>query len=350
MKRDATARGPNEVEDRLFTWPFILAALVMIFVVVTWPLPYDFLADLTASEEPTAEETGEQTTVPNETKHQPEGADQLEQALLLAGDHARRGERRDAHRLYQKLLGQVDDGNIPLERRIGVLVDAAGFYAEGNEGTPEQVEKLLFNAYVLVKRFPDAAHNFEPIHLGLEELYLRQGRYLDAADQMRALLSHYQSAYGDQPDMLYFLAKPTTLRLAQHLLAAGNRESARGAYKMAIKMVQRRGESVSAIEELIAMTYPGQVTTSLSSPVSPGLQAAIGEIATTGVKVEGMRVGGDQIAISGYAENNKQVARYLRMIQGKGGEPELKMVRAGMRDEQPVTEFAITVSARSVED
>jgi hypothetical protein len=75
----------------------------------------------------------------------------------------------------------------------------------------------------------------------------------------------------------------------------------------------------------------------------PSLEVMTKEILPEGVTIENRSIRDGHFRISGFAEDNRAVAEYLRAIQAEGGRPNLESVRTEQRDQGSVSAFSITI-------
>jgi len=54
----------------------------------------------------------------------------------------------------------------------------------------------------------------------------------------------------------------------------------------------------------------------------------------------------DRITIVGFADDNKRVAGYLRLLKDQVSKPDLNLVASGRRQQKTVSEFSISIKKR----
>ena len=65
-----------------------------------------------------------------------------------------------------------------------------------------------------------------------------------------------------------------------------------------------------------------------------------------GIVVEQIREDEDRITIIGFADDNKRVAGYLRLLKDQVSRPDLNLVASGRRQQKTVSEFSISIKKR----
>ena len=242
-------RNPHQVNARFITWKFVVAAIVFVVLVATWPLPRDILMSEFGLE---AEQEDIETPQPEKEVAR---VDPFDWSVGKAAQLDREGERQAAHDRYQNLLQHIQIETVTDTQRARLLGDAAMFYLRGSELAPDAVEKLFNDAYQATPNVPANIYILEGILSGLEKHYLAMRQYRRAADQTRRLLSHYQQVFGDNESTLYAFKQLTMMRLANNLMKGEFTEEARAVYQEVMEMTRERGQGVTHIEQLIANTY-----------------------------------------------------------------------------------------------
>jgi Fimbrial assembly protein (PilN) len=357
---------PQVVErvDRSFNWKLLILAISLIAVIVYWPLLYEFASkQIESSGQAETSQTGEKN---EQMLADAEDSSSFDNVLDTALRYDREGKRVLAATLFQELLRQAAQNPGYNEHIAALLPRAADFYSKGDEIPAEQVEILYQDAYHAIKQIhgPDY-YDYENVHWGLEKHYLSLGRFEEAALQTSMLLEFYRRYYKDNKDSQYAFIRPTTIRFGDNLLAAGQNVRARQAYQAALKMTRERGQPISAIEERIAKTYqqeeavpssmmetpkmPASIAANTPS-VTPAnslansgsdLKKAIEAISMGGIYIEQVLEKDDSLIIIGYADDNKTVASYMRLIQNEVAEPTLNWVKREERQQLTVSGFSI---------
>ncbi len=259
-------------------------------------------------------------------------------------DHAlhseRQGDRQTANLAFQALLSQVASNRVHDEQSAALLPRAAAFYSNGSEISVTDVEKLYLLAFKAIDQVHgENYYDLENVHRGLEKLYLSQARYDEAVVQTRSLLDFYRRYYADKDAHKTFVA-PTAVRLGHNLMKAGRNIEARDAYRVAAELWRSAGQPTSEIESFIEATYlPGE-----AKPDSSGnLRAAVEAVQVDGIVVEQINEDEHRITIAGFADDNKRIAAYLRLLKSQVSRPDLNLVASGRRQEKTVSEFSISI-------
>jgi len=350
--------------DHSSNWKVLILAAAVIAVIMFWPRFYKFVS-IQIDQIKQAE-----IQYPSNENEQ-EIADMVrpvsfDEVLDAALRYDRVGDRKQAESLFRKLLMQAAKNTKYTEQMVALFPRAADFYSKGDEIPAEQVEYLYLDALDAIKKFHGTDYyDYENVHRGLEKHYLSHGRYKKAAFQTEMLLEFYRRYYKDNKDTQYALIKPTTIRLGHNLLAAGQNAKARDVYQSALLMTRKRDQPVSAIEEFIKKTYqqgediPSTITVTPQIPASIGanipsvtsdpssvgatddIKNAIKAISLDGIYIEQLQENDDHINIIGYADDNKTVAKYMRLIYESVGEPTINWVEHEEREQRPVSAFSI---------
>ena len=276
----------------------------------------------------------------------------------------RKGDRQATHLAFQSLLRQLAAAGIHDHRSAAVLPRAASFYSKGDELSPAKVENLYLGALESIERVHgDTYYDYETVYSGLEELYLSLNRFEEAVYQTQLLLDFYRRYYQDESTRMAIMV-PTTVRLGHNLMKAKRNNEARNAYLAAIEMRRSLGQPTSFIEAFVEASYtpsergsnsigmeittPGKKLKSKlknspeSAAVSAGnLKATIEALTIDGVTVEQINEDDRRLTITGFAENNKQIATYLKLLKNQVSKPELNFVQSGNRQQKTVSEFSI---------
>lgn len=155
--------------------------------------------------------------------------------------------------------------------------------------------------------------------------------------------------------------KPSTIRLANHLVSAGKPDEARRVYKRALEMTRAHEKSDSAMKAIEAMIAnielpegSKQDTFGFRLVAPPGLppyptykndvRPKIESIEIEGLTVERITENLGYFRIQGYAADNTVVAAYLRELQESVDKPNLQVVTQREQDGHLVSAFSITVS------
>lgn len=330
--------------DRLFSWQFLVAVVVVTLLVVYWPKPLEFLADLGSIES----EPDEVADIPI-VVDTPDFDVQLYDALRLS----RTGSRDQAHELFQRMLIDTTD---PLER-ASLLPRAADFYMNGAELSSKEIERLYQDALqTFDKVHSNNYYDYENVHRGLEKLYISQKQYADAAVQTTFILAFYRRYY-EEDNTRYLFEKPTTIRLGNHLMSAGEPNEARQVYQRALEMTKARGQSTYTIDAIIAnIDLPESSKQDIlefrlvappglpSYPVYEDIRPRIEAIEIDGLTVERLTEEMGHFRIQGYATDNTIVAAYLRALQETVDRPNLQVARQREQGGRVVSAFSITVA------
>jgi tetratricopeptide (TPR) repeat protein len=332
-------------DDRLFSWQFLVGVVAVTLLVVYWPKPLEFLAEL-GSIESEPEEVAD-IPAPVET---PGFETQLYDALGLS----RTGSRDQAHELFQRLLEETTD---PVEK-AALLPRAADFYMNGAELSSREIERLYQDALQTFGQvYSNNYYDYENVHRGLEKLYISQKRYADAAVQTTFILAFYRRHY-QEDNTRYLFEKPSTIRLGNHLMSAGQPDEARRVYQGALDMTIARGESTYTIDAIITnIDRPEgnkQDVFEMRLVAPPGLppypvykndvRPRIEAIEIDGLTVERITENLGHFRIQRYAVDNTIVAAYLRELQESVGKPNLQVVSQREQDGRVVSAFSITVN------
>ena len=76
------------------------------------------------------------------------------------------------------------------------------------------------------------------------------------------------------------------------------------------------------------------------------LRGAVEAVQMDGIVVEQIREDEDRITIIGFADDNKRVAGYLRLLKDQVSRPDLNLVASGRRQQKTVSEFSISIKKR----
>ena len=355
---------PQIVEraNRSFNWKILVLAAVLVAVIFYWPLLYEFVSTQIAaikSAEIQQPSTENKQALPAGVR--PAGFDEV---LDTAVRYDREGKRVLADALFQELLRQAAKNPGYNEQMVALLPRAADFYSKGDEIPAQQVEYLYLDAIDAIKKIHgNDYYDFENVYRGLEKFYLSQGRYREAAVQTRFLLEYYRRRYQDDNETRYNFIQPTTIRLGENLLAAGQTADARNVFQAALTMTRKRGQPVSRIEEFIKKTYQQEESVPATDTDIPqkaagtgadipsvtadnDIRRAIEDVLLAGVYVEQLQEESDRIDIIGYADDNKTVASYMRLLQAKVGEPILEWAKKDVRDRKTVSAFSISIKKK----
>lgn len=288
----------------------------------------------------------------------------FENVLNAAIKYDREGNREVADKMFRRLLRETAQSTSYTPEMALLFPRAADFYSRGNEIPDAEVENLYLDAIDAMRQFRDANnYEYENVYRGLEKFYASHGRYKDAALQTRRLLDYYRNYRGDNKDEQYALILPATIRLGNHLEEAGQFGEARIAYQEAMDMTRTRKEPTDHIEDLIKKTYEKekQQASRKDDPVVDAnkastssrygkehviqdVKSAIENISVDGVHVEKITEGeNDRFTVTGYADENKLVAAYLRALQQKAITPTLNSVVRKEMDNKTVSAFSISV-------
>ena len=353
--------------DRSFKWNYLIFFIFQVLIFLYWPLIFDFTSKELGSDK-------EAEILQREKKKQ--------QALVTANEESsfdkvldtalrydRQGKRVLAATLFEQLLKQAAQSTNYNKQIAALLPRAADFYSKGKEIPAEQIEVLYQDAYLALKKVhgPDY-YDYENVHRGLEKLYVSQKRYKEASMQTRMLLEFYRRYYKDSTESQYTFLYPTTIRLGNLLMAAGEPDKARKVYPAALKMTRDKGLPVNAIEKFIAKTYendgntPEYITTLPDGPASMmgariglvapdslpdfkteagDLKSAIESLPMEGIYIEELLDKEDSLIINGYADNNKAIARYMRLIDQEVAEPTLNWIKGDERNNMKVSSFSL---------
>ena len=357
---------PQVVErvDNSFNWKLFILAVSLVAVILYWPLLYEYVSNQ-------IELTRQAEIQQPSKKNKPEPPVNVhpvsfEEVLDAALRYDREGDRKQAEILFHELLSQAARNTGYNEQMVALFPRAADFYSKGDEIPAEQVENLYLDAIDAINQFHGKDYyDYENVYRGLEKHYLSLERYKEAAIQTRLLLEFYRLYYKDNRDTLFMFIMPTTIRLGHNLLAAGQNAESRNAYQTALKIARSRHRPISAIEEFIKKTYqqgegiPSTMTGTPRMPASIGvnipsvtpdpssadatkdIKGAIEAISLDGIYIEQLQENNDRIDIIGYADDNKTVAKYMRLLQDKVGGPTLNWVKREERGKKYVSAFSI---------
>jgi tetratricopeptide (TPR) repeat protein len=360
---------PQVVErvDHSINWKALILIVTLVVVLLLGPKLYQYVSnqiDVVMTWQTEISPPPEKTEQASQDTPRPATFDEVLDAALR---YDRQGNRIQAELLFRELIKQTARNASYTEQMVALFPRAADFYSKGNEIPAKEVENLYLDALDAIKRFHgNDYYDYENVYRGLEKLYISQGRYKEAATQTRVLLEFYRRNYNDNKDAQFALMQPTTVRLGQNLIAAREYSEARDVLQAALEMSQKRGRPVSHIEEFIKKTYqeeaiPSTINEASRMPASIGanmpavthapvpapagkdIKSAIEAISLDGIIIEQLQENIDRITIIGYADNNKTVAKYMRLLLEKVGEPSLNFVKQEEQDQKTVSAFSMTM-------
>ncbi len=356
-------RNSQVTEKRRFGRKLLALIPAVLMIVIFWPWITEFSANFSNILQNTPTGLPGKKEVTTLDSHGA-GFDELLETALRS---ERKGDRQAAHRAFQSLLRGLAVAGVHNQRSAAVLPQAASFYRKGDELSPAKVENLYLGALESIQRVHgDTHYDYETIHWGLEKLYLSLNRFDEAVHQTRLLLNFYQRYYPDESTLLAFAA-PATVRLGHNLMKAGRNTEARDAYLAAMEMWRSLGQPISFIEPFVEATYlpakpesnsigakkttpDTRVKDKLTNPHESAaasienLKAAIEALTIDGVTVEQITEDDRRVTITGFAEDNRQIAAYLRLLKSQVSEPELNLVQSGSRQQKSVNEFSIRMN------
>ncbi len=352
-------RSLDKSGNLLRDWRFLLIAGVFLGLVGSWPIPWEFLQSLSYS--------GDQDFDPEHKQKQRSLAEAQAGSLNAELAEADRliylGNREEAHKIYQRLLARDRADKLTSREKATLFLQAAGFYLQGEEIPQDDVEKLLIEAYVRLKPEPDYQQSLEVVHRSLEQLYVRQRKFSQAATQARLLLAYYSKTYADDVSVLSSFDMPVMMRLAGHLIDAENVDRALAVYQQAVKVASIRGSPTSEIEARIDRLKASEGVQRSRSQISARLVAPPGLppymeperhdedlaqrvrlVRVDGVEIDAIdTVSLDRVSIKGHTASNIHVAKYLRQLQNGNMKPTLDVVTVADIEDRPGVKFSITV-------
>jgi len=359
---------PQVVEriDRSLNWRVILLAASLVAVIFLLPILYEFISNqIELARQAEILQASKDKKHDNPESVQPVTFKDILHTALL---YDQQGNRRQAEILFHELMRQAARNTSYNEQMVALFPRAADFYSKGNEIPAKEVENLYLDALDAIKRFHgNDYYDYENVYRGLEKHYISQGRHKKAATQTKYLLEFYRRYYKDK-NTQYAFVQPTTIRLGHNLLAAGQNIEARNVYKLALARAKTRGKSVSVIEKFIKKTYQQQqeqehtssiveipqvpasidarnstAPAPLSTSTGKDIISAIKALSQEGVYIEQFQEKDDRINIIGYADDNKSIAKYMRLIHKEVGEPTLNFLKQEEREQKKVSAFSIAM-------
>jgi len=327
--------------DYSVDWKSMLLAAALITVVVYWSEIQEFVSDQISTKKqivtpapPVLDEQEPVTTV---------DTSDFGGMIVTALRHDRYQRREQAHALFQELLEQVKKQEGYNKQKAALFPRAADFYSKGDELSADKVENLYLNALAAIRQVhDDNYYDHENVYRGLEKLYLSQDRYREAIVYTRHLLDFYQRYYKEDKDALFSMVLPTTIRLGHNFLAAGENVAARTEYQRALDMNRFNDRTVPVIKKFIQKTYP-QGEGSSAATTADNLKDAIEAVTMNGVFIEQIQEQDDSITVIGYADDNKMLADYMRLLQDKVGNPLLNWAKHEDRQQKQVSAFSLGI-------
>ena len=218
----------------------------------------------------------------------------------------------EAEQVLVALLEELTEDSPP-ELVIEALLAAGQFYQFERDVAPDIVESFYQRALAeMTRSLPANDVRFLDVHGYLERFYEWQERWDDAVAQVR-LQANFHEAHTERQQrdanigMGYF-------RTGMYYRKAGRRDEAMAALLEARRLILAAGQDPRMIQ--------GQIDRLQNAPVID--VDAIRAIEVRGLELASVEKRGSQIFVTGVADNNQAVSRFMRQVGTLGARPNLR--------------------------